>query len=118
MHENLWQSDTVAESLKQEFDDELDDVRAGFAEEVKNSLFGGCIRRPIGDLPGPRCLRARRSAKGLPVQNGQAKGEHFPTFYSQYIAPRGACGKTRVVPHNCQPKPEPAEMGGTKCICC
>jgi hypothetical protein len=35
-------------------------------------------------------------------------------FQFQYMTHRGACGKTRVVPHNCQPKPEPTEMGGIK----
>ena len=49
---------------------------------------------------------------------GTKKGRSVPTpLHSKCIARRGACGKTRVVPHNCQPKPEPAEIGGTKCAC-
>ena len=57
----------------------VDDVRAGFAEEGKNSSFGGCIRRPTGDLPGPTvpaCAPRRRFATGLSVHSGQAKGEY------------------------------------------
>ena len=30
------------------------------------------------------------------------------------MAHPGACGKTRVVPHNRRSKPEPTEMGGTE----
>jgi hypothetical protein len=45
------------------------------------------------------------------------KGKENPhSCHSQYIAHRGACGQTRVVPHDCQPKPKPTEMGGTKCL--
>jgi hypothetical protein len=40
--------------------DTLDDVPAGFAEEGKNSSFGGCVRRPTGDFPSPPCHRAPR----------------------------------------------------------
>ncbi len=39
-------------------------------------------------------------------------------FHSQHIAHWGTCGKTRVVPQNHRPKPEPAEMGVAKCVCC
>jgi hypothetical protein len=38
--------------------------------------------------------------------------------HSQRIAHWGTCGKTRVVPQNHRPKPEPAEMGVAKCVCC
>jgi hypothetical protein len=47
-------------------------------KRVKNSSFGGCIRRPTGDLPKPTvpaCAPRRRFAKGLSVHSGQAKGE-------------------------------------------
>ena len=32
-------------------------------------------------------------------------------FHFQHIAHWGTCGKTRVVPQNRWPRPEPAEMG-------
>ena len=35
-------------------------------------------------------------------------------FHLQHIAHRGACGKTRVVPQNDWPKPEPADIGGSE----
>jgi hypothetical protein len=37
------------------------------------------------------------------------KGEHTPRHF-QHIAHRGACGKTRVLPHNRRPRPEPTEI--------
>ena len=52
----------------------LDDVRAGLAEEGEELLVRGCIRRPMGDPPGPpvppyaaRCRFARR----LSVHSGR-----------------------------------------------
>jgi hypothetical protein len=48
-------------------------------KRVKNSSFGGYIRRPTEDLPGPTvpaCAPRRRFAKGLSVHSGQAKGEY------------------------------------------
>jgi hypothetical protein len=44
--------------------------------------------------------------------------ESTRSFHSQHIAHRGTCGKTRVVPQNRWPRPEPAEMGVAKCVCC
>ena len=35
----------------------------------------------------------------------------------QFIAHWGACGKTRVVLHNLQPKPEPAEIRNSRSTC-
>ena len=32
-------------------------------------------------------------------------------FHFQHISQRGTCGKTRVVPQNRRPRPQPAEMG-------
>jgi hypothetical protein len=37
--------------------------------------------------------------------------------HSQCIAHRGACGKTQVVLQNLQPKPEPAEIRGSRSTC-
>ncbi len=37
--------------------------------------------------------------------------------HSQRIAHRGPCGKTRVVPQNLQPKPEPAEIRDSRSTC-
>lgn len=37
------------------------------------------------------------------IENRQANEEYF---HSQYIAPRGTCGKAQTVPHSCQPKRE------------
>jgi hypothetical protein len=34
----------------------------------------------------------------LSVHSGRAKGERVPPFYFQYIAHRGACGQTGIVP--------------------
>ena len=39
-------------------------------------------------------------------------------LHFQSIAHRGACGKTRVVPHNRWPGPEPSEMGAAKAVRC
>jgi len=99
--------------------DALGDVRAGFAEEGKNSSFGGCIRTPTGDLPGPTVpASAPPLRKGLVHPQRTSERRVPPSFHSQYMAHRGACGKTRLVPHNRPSKPEPREMGGSKCVCC
>jgi NAD(P)-dependent dehydrogenase (short-subunit alcohol dehydrogenase family) len=46
-------------------------------------------------------------------------GYEAPTpLHSQPIAHWGACGKTRVVPQNGRPRPEPAEMGAAERVCC
>ena len=42
---------------------------------------------------------------------------HTPLHF-QHIAHRGACGKTRVVPHNHWPGPKRTETGVAKCVCC
>jgi hypothetical protein len=47
-------------------------------KRVKHSSFGGCIRRPTGDLPGltvPPDAPRRRFTPGLSVHGGHAKGE-------------------------------------------
>jgi hypothetical protein len=52
----------------------LDDVRAGLAEEVKNFSFRGCIRRSMGDPPGPTVppyAARRRFARRLSVHSGR-----------------------------------------------
>jgi hypothetical protein len=54
----------------------------------------------------------------LAVHSGRSMERGVPTpFHSQRIAHRGACGKTRVVPQNRRPRPEPTDMGVTKCAC-
>ena len=55
--------------------------------------------------------RPRRTAKA------KARRSRTPC-HSQCIAHRGACGKTRVVPQNGWPRPEPTEPGVAKCVCC
>lgn len=47
----------------------------------------------------------------------QKRGDPSPR-HSQRIAHRGPCGKTPVVAQNRRPRPQPAEMGGTTCLCC
>jgi transposase len=48
----------------------------------------------------------------VPSPTSTAKARRLPTpCHFQHIAHWGPCGKTRVVPQNLQPKPEPAEMG-------
>lgn len=66
----------------------------------------------------PLLCRRRRPArrfaftKGCPSPADDAgKGEAPTPFHSQRIAGRGACGKTRGVPHNRRPRPEAAETG-------
>jgi hypothetical protein len=49
--------------------------------------------------------------KACPSTNGQAKTESTTAPHIQCIAHRGACGKTRDVPHNCRPKVKPTERG-------
>src|SRR6202521_1763693 len=57
---------------------------------------------PAGDAAAQRLVRLQRK-----------RGRRVPApCRSQCIAPPGACGKTRVVLQNLQPKPEPSEMGG------
>ena len=80
------------------------------------------FRRATGDPPGPAVppyAARRRFARRLPVHSGRSRKRRAPTpLHFQPIAHRGACGKTRVVPHNRWPGPEPAEMGVAKCVCC
>jgi hypothetical protein len=48
---------------------------------VKNFAFGGCVRRPVGDPPGPTVppyAARRRFARRLSVHSGQERqGEHL-----------------------------------------
>jgi hypothetical protein len=83
-------------------------------EEAKNLSFCGCLRRSMGGPPGPppSSYAARHCfGRSLSIYNGQQKAGTTPTpCHSEHIAHRGPCGKTRVVPQNCRPRPAPAEM--------
>jgi len=64
------------------------------------------------------CLNVRMSGRGIlvckrarKIRKRGSRKESAPPSYSQYTAHRGACGKTRAVPHSCQPKPEPCANG-------
>jgi hypothetical protein len=88
-------------------------------KRVNNFSFRGCIRRPMGDPRGPTVRRTRRASRGGGPSTPDDKGKGVPTpFHYQLIAHREGCGKTRVVPQNPRPRPEPAEMGVAKCVCC
>jgi hypothetical protein len=53
-----------------------------------------------------------------PQRTSKSKGkESTIPCQSQHIAHRGPCGKTRVVPQNLRPKPEPADQGFAKYVC-
>jgi len=83
---------------------------AGFVPRLHPSAHG---RPSWADVP-PYAAR-RRFARRLSVHSGRqkAKARRLPTpCHSQRIAHQGACGKTRVVPQNRRPKPEPAEIDG------
>ncbi len=70
-----------------------------------------CLRRPR-DWTSSLWLKAWPWSPATPERR-------VPTpFHSQHRAHRGACGKTRVVPQNHRPRPEPTEMGVAKCVCC
>jgi hypothetical protein len=66
-------------------------------------------------LLGRRCRRTRRAAASRRARPAtrtiKGKGVRTPRHF-EHIAHRGACGKTRVVPQNCRPRPEAAEMEG------
>ena len=84
------------------------------ATTVRAVLIAGVptyLRRPR-DWAFSLWLRAWPWSPAAPERRGATP------FHSQHIAHRGSCGKTRVVPQNCQPRPEPAEMGVAKCACC
>jgi hypothetical protein len=52
----------------------LDDVRPALLMRVKNISLRGCIRRPIGDPPGPTVppyAARRRFARRLSVHSGR-----------------------------------------------
>jgi hypothetical protein len=77
---------------------------------------------PMGDPPGPTVppyAARRRFARRLSARSGRSRERRVPTpLHFQYIAHRGTCGKTRVVPHNRRPRPESTDMGAAKCVCC
>src|SRR5436190_1138585 len=62
-----------------------------------------------------RARRAAASRRARPSTADDEGKESTHSFHFQRIAHRGACGKTRIVPQNRQPRPEPAEMGVAKC---
>jgi hypothetical protein len=58
-----------------------------------------------------------RFARGCPsTADNKGKGRVDTPLHFQYIAHRGACGKTRVVPQNGRPRPESTEMGVVECV--
>ena len=74
---------------------------------------------PPGRPASPYAAR-HRFGRSLSVHSGRqkAKARRLSTpCHSQYIAHRGACGKTRVVLQNLRPKPEPAEIRGSRSTC-
>jgi hypothetical protein len=79
-------------------------------KRAKNFSFRGCIRRPRESLLGRGYRPARRataSRRACPSTAGDQGKRKVPTpLHSQSIAHCGACGKTRVVPHNRRPRPE------------
>ena len=44
--------------------------------------------------------------------------EGTDSFHAKRVAHGGACGKTPGVPQNHRPRPEPTDIGVTKCGCC
>src|SRR5918995_4219848 len=57
----------------------------------------------------PGTQRAAASRGGCPsTAADEEKGLPAPLHF-HFIPNRGACGKPRVVPHNCRPKPEATE---------
>lgn len=60
---------------------------------VKNFSLCGCIRRPIGDPPGPTIspyVAQHRFAQSLSVHSGQHGNEEYtPSFTLIHSAPRG-----------------------------
>ena len=98
----------------------LDRVRPGrLAYRPPLHSSGGRIRGPLETLLGRRTRRAAASRGGCPsTADDQGKGRvTHSSPLSTYSAP-GACGKTRVVPQNRRPRPEPADMGVATCVCC
>src|SRR5262249_20228193 len=100
----------------------LDDVRAGSADEGAEFSFRGAAS--VGrwrsswacgtTVRGAPLLRAEAVR---PQADDKGKKSITPSHF-KYIAHRGTCGKTRVVPQNRRPRPEPTEMGVAKCVCC
>ena len=70
------------------------------------------------DPPGPTVpvCGAPALSQEVPADSGRMRERGVTTsLHFHYIAHLGACRKTRVVPHNRWPRPEPAEMGVAKC---
>jgi hypothetical protein len=65
-------------------------------------LLGRRYRRTGAPPLREEVVRPQRTTRGK---------ENATPLHSQRIAHRGACGKTRFVPQNRRPRPEPAEMG-------
>src|SRR5690348_11329116 len=82
------------------------------------ALIAGCPAAAYvghGDPPGPTVLpyaARRRISRRVGVRSGRPRGGsvHTPLQF-QSIADRGACGKTRVVPHNGWPGQKLTETG-------
>ncbi len=83
-------------------------------------LVSESTREAIGDddrftwsFAGARHLKGHQVGRqAVPRATGHSRKRLISNpSHSQAIAHPGACGKTRVVPQNRRPKPEPAEMG-------
>ena len=96
--------------------------RHGLSRCCRSCCFGA--RHPVAGVAAASAGRweilrlavppvaARRFARRLSVYSGRPRGRRILTpLHFQPIAHPGACGKTRVVPHNRRPGPESTDMG-------
>jgi hypothetical protein len=84
---------------RHEHGEALDVFEPGLPRRVTNVSCRGCIRRPIGDAPGPTVVRGAPPLREEVVRSKRTRKEKESTrsSHSQSIAHRGACGKARVV---------------------
>jgi UDP:flavonoid glycosyltransferase YjiC (YdhE family) len=90
---------------------------AGAAATVGVAVVVGGAGRASDVLAATSRLDLLTMAESLAVVARDVERRVPTPFHSQHIAHRGPCGKTRVVPQNLRPKPEPAEIRDSRSTC-
>ena len=90
------------------------------AEVISGQLRAGC---ECGQSSGvvnhfAPLIAGRIDDPAAASKDGRTDKAEYLLPHFQLIAHLGACGKTRVMPQNCWPKPELTESGVAKCVSC